>query len=590
MNVLLIVRFFLISFSKTAKLTQTPITMRKLWKLIPADQEAVKTLQEELKIHPVFCQLLVQRGIKTYDEAKAFFRPNLLYLHDPFLMKDMDLAIDRIEKAIVNKEKVLLYGDYDVDGTTSVALMHTFLVKYLHDLDYYIPDRYKEGYGVSMAGIDYAKQNGITLIIAIDCGITANSQVKTAKNLGIDFIICDHHLPKEELPEAVAVLDPKRSDCEYPFKELSGCGIAFKLVQAFVEKNDLSQSKLWESLDLVAVSIACDIVPIVGENRILAHYGLKQLNETNKIGLKALIHESGREKPLSISDVVFGLGPMINAAGRLADAHTAVHLMLSENKYVAYDNARTLKRRNEKRKELDTIIGEEIKMLFKQQSNWESFKSVVLFQPHWHKGVIGIAASRVVEHFNRPAVILTESNGVAVGSARSLRGFNIYQALQECSDLLENFGGHAYAAGLTLEIGNVNDFTKRFEEIAAKQLKKEQLTPQVDISAILDLKDISSAFWNILRQFAPFGPGNRSPVFATKDVTDIGYSKLLHGNHLKLAVKQNGSDNFYGIAFKRGDEFEKVKTKKPFHICYKIEENNWKEKSYLQLMIKDLKF
>jgi single-stranded-DNA-specific exonuclease len=564
--------------------------MKKTWKPIPTDLEEVKTLQKELKIHPIFCQLLVQRNIKTYDDARRFFRPNLAYLHDPFLMKDMSIALERIEAAILNKEKVLLYGDYDVDGTTSVALMYNFFVKYLHDIDYYIPDRYKEGYGISFAGIDYAKQNGISLIIAIDCGITATNQVKTAKNLGIDFIICDHHLPKEKLPNAVAVLDPKRADCEYPFKELSGCGIAFKLVQAFIEKNELPTKKLWESLDLVAISIACDIVPMIDENRILAHYGLQQLNTTNKVGLQASIHESGRKTPLSINDLVFGLGPLINAAGRLADAHTAVHLMLSENKYVAYDNARTLKRRNEKRKELDLLIGEEAKILFKQDPNWENQKSIVLFQPHWHKGVIGIAASRVAEHFNRPAIILTESNGLVVGSARSIRGFNIHHAIQECADLLENFGGHTHAAGLSLELENLDAFTQRFEMIAANNLSVSQLISEVGISGILDLKEITPAFWNILKQFAPFGPGNRSPIFATKNVEDIGYSKLIHGNHLKLAIKQKNSENYYGIAFKRGNEFEKVKAKKPFHICYKIEENNWREKSYMQLLIKDLKF
>jgi single-stranded-DNA-specific exonuclease len=565
--------------------------MRKLWKLTPTNEEEVKALQKELKIHPVFCQLLVQRGIKTFEEAKYFFRPNLMFLHDPFLMKDMEVALERIEKAILNKEKVLLYGDYDVDGTTSVALMHTFFSKYLHDIDYYIPDRYKEGYGVSMAGIDYAKQNGISLIIAMDCGITATTQVKTAKNLGIDFIICDHHLPKEKLPEAVAILNPKRSDCTYPFKELSGCGVVFKLVQAFVDRNDLPRKQLWDLLDFVVISIACDIVPIVDENRILAYYGMEKLNTSNnRIGIKALINESGRKLPLSISDIVFGIGPLVNAAGRLADAHTAVHLMLCDNKYVAYENARTLKNRNERRKEMDLLIGEEVKMLFKQLDDWEKRKSIVFFQPHWHKGVIGIAASRVAEHFNRPAIILTESNGLAVGSARSIRGFDIHEAIEQCSDLLENFGGHTFAAGLSMEIENVDKFAQRFESIASEHLTEEQLVHQVDISAILDLKDITPAFWNILRQFAPFGPGNRSPVFATKNVEDIGYSKLLHGNHLKLAIKQNGSDNFYGIAFKRGDDLEKVKTKQPFHICYKIEENNWKEKSYLQLMIKDLKY
>jgi len=564
--------------------------MKKRWKLIPTDESEVRQLQEALKIHPIFCQLLVQRGIKTFEEAKSFFRPELSHLHDPFLMKDMEAALLRLEKAIQDEERILLYGDYDVDGTTSVALLYSFLKNHHSKLDYYIPDRYKEGYGISMQGIDFAKQNGISLIIAMDCGIKANKQVEKAKTLGIDFIICDHHLPEGQLPRAAAVLDPKRPDCAYPYKELSGCGVAFKLAQAFVQKNELPFETLTELLDFLVISIASDIVPMTGENRVLAFYGLKKLNRTQRPGLKALIAESQRLAPLNINDIVFGLGPMINAAGRLADAQQAVRLMLSNEKHLAFENARILNQRNEKRKEYDLLIAEEAKMLFRQFSGWQNRKSIVLYQPHWHKGIVGIAASRLVEQFHRPTIILTESNGMAVGSARSIRGFNVYEALKGCDDLLVNFGGHFYAAGMTLESERVSSFRERFESIVSETIEPEMLTPEVEISTLLSLKEITPKFWRILKQFAPFGPGNRSPVFASKNVQDIGYSKLLKGNHLRLSVKQGDSSPIYGVAFGRGDAFEKVRTRKPFHICYKLEENNWEGRQSIQLMVKDLKF
>ncbi|RMG77843.1 MAG: single-stranded-DNA-specific exonuclease RecJ, partial [Bacteroidetes bacterium] len=394
--------------------------MRKQWNLLPADETEVKNLQQALRIRTVFCRLLVQRGIKTYEAAKGFFRPSLSDLHDPFLMKDMAKAVERIELAILRKEKVLLYGDYDVDGTTSVALMLSFFAQYLPNLDYYLPDRYKEGYGVSDAGIAYAQKRGISLIIAMDCGINAVRQVALANRLGIDFIICDHHLPKVECPPAVAILNPKQTDCAYPFKELSGCGVAFKLVQAFIRKNKRAEQQLWELLDFVVLSIACDIVPMVGENRVLAFYGLRRLNQTRRIGLQSLIAASRRPLPLNISDVVFGLGPLINAAGRLADAHTAVKLMLSQNDYIAREYAEVLQNRNARRKDLDVLIGEEAKSLFKQTPDQENRNTVVLFQPHWHRGMLGIAASRVAEYFHRPTIILTESEGKAVGSGRTI--------------------------------------------------------------------------------------------------------------------------------------------------------------------------
>jgi len=561
--------------------------MKKRWNLLSADPTIVQHLQDVLKIHPIFCQLLVQRGISNFDEARQFFRPSLEQLHDPFLMQDMNKAINRVTEAIHQEEKVLLFGDYDVDGTTSVALMFSFLKKYHKNLDYYIPDRYKEGYGVSIAGIDYAQQNGVTLIIAMDCGIKANDKVKYAKEKGIDFIICDHHLPEGELPPAIAVLDPKRKDCKYPYKELSGCGITFKLAQAFVEQNNLGESQLLELLDLVVISIACDIVPMLGENRTLAFLGLQQLNETKRVGLLSLIEMSNRQFPLNVNDIVFGLGPMINAAGRLADARQAVELLLSENKIAAKENAQKLYQRNQLRKEFDQQIVQEAKMLIDKNVYFENQKSVVLYQPHWHKGIVGIAAARIVEAHHRPTIILTESNGLAVGSARSVKGFNIHDAIKKCESVLLNFGGHAHAAGLSLEIEQVYVFREKFEEVVQETIEDKTLVPEIDITAILDLENITPQFWNILKQFAPFGPQNRNPVFVTKNVKDSGFSRLLKGNHLKLSLQQKESKVINGIAFGLGDFFPNVQNKS-FHICYTINENNWNGKKDLQLNVKDL--
>ncbi len=562
--------------------------MKKRWNLLSSDPAIVQHLQDVLKIHPVFCQLLAQRGVSNFEEARQFFRPSLEQLHDPFLMQDMDKAINRLTNAIHQNEKVLLFGDYDVDGTTSVALMFSFLKKYHKNLDYYIPDRYKEGYGVSIAGIDYAQQNGVTLIIAMDCGIKANEKVKYAKEKGIDFIICDHHLPEGELPPAVAVLDPKREDCKYPYKELSGCGITFKLVQAFVEQNNLEHTQLLELLDLVVISIACDIVPMLGENRTLAFLGLQQLNETKRVGLLSLIEMSKRQLPLNINDIVFGIGPMINAAGRLADARQAVELLLSKNEMVAKENAQKLYQRNQRRKEFDQQIVQEAKMLIDKNVYFNDQKSIVLFQPHWHKGIVGIAAARIVEAHHRPTIILTESNGLAVGSARSVRGFNIHDAIKKCESVLLNFGGHAHAAGLSLEVEQVYSFREKFEEVVRETIKEKTLIPEIDITAALELKNITPQFWNILKQFAPFGPQNRNPVFATKNVKDTGFSRLLKGNHLKLSMQKEASNIWNGIAFGLGDFFPDIQNQS-FHICYTINENNWNGKKDLQLNVKDIK-
>ncbi|MCF8246500.1 MAG: single-stranded-DNA-specific exonuclease RecJ [Saprospiraceae bacterium] len=564
--------------------------MRKRWTLLPADEAVVSHLQQVLKINPIFCRLLAQRGISTYDGAKTFFRPEWSHLHDPFLMKGMEAAVACLQRALQADEKILLYGDYDVDGTTSVALMYQFLSGHRAKLDFYIPNRYREGYGVSMAGIDHAIAEGTKLIIAMDCGVNAREQVAKAKSHGIDFIICDHHLPDGSLPDAIAVLDPMRPDCPYPFKGLSGCGVAFKLAQAFLQKNNLPDTELHPLLDLLVLSIAADIVPMIGENRVLAHLGLQYLNRSSRPGISALLELSGRQRPLSISDLVFGLAPLINAAGRLADADQAVKLLLSADKTVAADNARVLLLRNQLRKEHDQQIQDEAIRLFDAKPDKDARRSVVLFQPDWHKGVIGIAAARMVERFHRPAILLTESNGMAVGSARTVPGFNIYEAIKTCEDLLTNFGGHAHAAGLTMPLDAVPVFQERFEEVVRNSITEEQQVPEVEVSATLDLNEITPGFWRILKQFAPFGPGNRSPVFVTKKVMDTGYSKLLKGTHLRLSLKQAGAPTAIGMAFGMGEHFARISSKKPFHVAYKIEEEQWQGKAYLRLMVKDFWF
>ncbi len=571
-------------------LNQSTPNMRKRWTLVPVDEAATNHLQQVLNINPVFCRLLVQRGIKTFDQAKTFFRPDLTQLHDPFLMEDMDKAVERIEQAISQKEKILLYGDYDVDGTTCVALMHHFLSAHYDQLDYYIPNRYSEGYGISKQGIDFAAANGFSLIVAMDCGIRAAEKVAYAKSLGIDFIICDHHLPEGELPAAVAVLDPMRRECQYPFKGLSGCGVVFKLAQAFTQKSDLPEAPLFNLLDILVLSIAADIVPMTGENRTLAYFGLEKLNTSKRLGIQALIEKSRRSKPLTISDIVFGLAPMLNAAGRLDDAKLAVKLLLTNNPTESADHARLLHHQNELRKEHDFHILREAKKKFEATPGFAERKSILLFDEHWHKGVVGIAAARMVEQFHKPTVLLTKSNGMATGSARSVPGFNIYEAIKSCDGLLTNFGGHDHAAGMTLPVENVPAFQERFEKAVAEMIADEILLPELKLSAILDLKEIDFKFWNILKQFAPFGPGNRSPVFATKNVYDSGHSRLLKGNHVKVAVKQNDSVPIYGIAFGKGDDFSKIKSKKPFHIAYKIEEENWQNEKTLRLMVRDFWF
>lgn len=559
------------------------------WNFLTSDETTAKYLHDVLGIDPLFCQLLSQRGVTTFEETRHFFRPSLADLHNPFLMKDMDAAVQRLDVALQRGERILLYGDYDVDGTTSVALMYAFLSSFYRNIDYYLPDREKEGYGVSLASVEYARETGATLVIAMDCGIKAHDAVTRAKSYGIDFIVCDHHLPEGDLPDAVANLDPKRPDCPYPYKELSGCGIAFKFAQAFALHSNTPPEELDDLLDLVAVSIACDIVPMTGENRILARYGLQRLNRSPRVGLWALIKHINRPHPLTVTDLVFGLGPLINAAGRLGDAREAVRLMLSADRNSALDNAGTLVHRNRERREVDYAMADDARRRFTDLPDWETRKSIVLFSPDWHKGIIGIAASRMTEAFHRPSVILTESNNRAVGSARSVPGFDLYEALQHCEDLFFSYGGHAHAAGMQMPVENVAAFAERFEHIASQNIAPEAENPVLDISAKIRLDDITPKFWRTLRQFEPFGPHNRNPVFWAQGVVDTGRSKFLDNNHVRLALRQHdGQKVVTGIGFGLGEAFAKIKDR-PFDIAFNLREDQWRGESVLALQAKDFR-
>ena len=574
----------------------------KRWKIKEsAPAEVIERLSKDVKVSPIIANLLWQRGVNTYDEAKLFFRPQLEHLHDPFLMKDMDKAIARIEKAIQNKEKILIYGDYDVDGTTSVALVYSFFKNFPLPagegqgeglLDYYIPDRYKEGYGISTAGIDYAAENGISLIIALDCGIKAIDKVDYANKKNIDFIICDHHLPGDSIPKAVAVLDPKRKDCNYPYKELSGCGIGFKLVQAFAQKNNIPVTELEQYLDLTAISIAADIVPITGENRILAFYGLKHINASPRPGIRAMLEMTKMKRELTITDIVFVIGPRINAAGRMESGKKAVEMLISSTPEHAIEAGNYLDKNNSDRRDLDIYTTQQALAMIEESSILQTKKTTVLFDPNWHKGVIGIVASRLTETYYRPTIMLTQSNGVVSGSARSVKDFDVYEAISACSDLLEQFGGHKYAAGLTLKPENVKAFQNKFEEIVSATITEEMLIPEIEIDAKIKLTDITPGFYNILKQFGPFGPGNMNPIFMTKNVTDRGVASIIGKNHLKmelLPLVKGDKGGFAAIAFGMSEHFEYVAKKNPFTICYHINEQEWEGKTYLQLQVKDLK-
>ena len=554
----------------------------------------IKQLSEALNVDNVIANLLVQRGIKSYDEAKAYFRPQISSLHDPFLMKDMKLAVERLETAIRNNENILIYGDYDVDGTTSVAMVYSFLWKRYQNLDYYIPDRFSEGYGISYKGIDFAHENNYSLIIALDCGIKAVDKIDYAKDKNIDFIICDHHKPGKKIPKAAAVLDPKQSKCKYPFKELSGCGVGFKLLHAYSQNNDITFEELATYLDLVAVSIASDIVPIVGENRVLAYHGLKQLNTNPRTGLRAIIKIAGIEgKEIVINDLVFKIGPRINAAGRIESGIKAVDLLSTDDEKIALEIGEKINSYNINRKDIDESITQEALKIISEDEALKNKKTTVLYNPGWHKGVIGIVASRLIRNYYRPTIILTESNGLATGSARSVSEFDVYKAISECSDLLENFGGHTYAAGVTLKIENVPAFQEKFEKVVSKTIKPEQLIPKINVDAKITLKDINPKFCRILKQFQPFGPENMKHVFVTENVADYGYGRIVGrtNEHLKLDLIEKDKSNVYysAIAFQQAQHFDSIKDKLPFNVCYSIEENVYNGKTSLQLKIKDIK-
>lgn len=564
--------------------------MEKRWaEHFVADTEAVEKLAEELNIDRILAQLLVSRGVTTFEEAKNFFRPELSHLHDPFLMKGMREAINRIAKAIERNENILIYGDYDVDGTTSVALVYSFFKELHSNITYYIPDRYKEGYGISLQGIDYAADNNISLIIALDCGIKAVEKIEYAKEKNIDFIICDHHLPGDIVPDAVAVLDPKRVDCNYPYKELSGCGLGFKLIQAYAQTHNLPFSSVEKYLDLVVVSIASDIVPITGENRVLAYYGLKKLNTNPCKGLKALIELSGKSDDFTITDIVFSIGPRINAAGRIDDAKHAVKLLIASSAQIAEDAGFIINLKNAERKEFDLSITEQALSMIDNSPEMLNRKSTVVYDENWHKGVIGIVASRLTEKYYRPTVVLTRSNGHIAGSARSIVGYDLYEALCECSDLLEQFGGHKYAAGLTMKPENVEAFSNRFEQVVSASITEEMLVQEIVVEKSIELKDITPKFFRILKQFAPFGPQNMAPVFMTKGVNSYGYGSIVGNNHLKMSIRQKDSQVFECIAFGFGDFLEKINRGTPFDVCYSIDENIWKDRRSIQLNIKGIR-
>lgn len=558
------------------------------------EKEQRDKLAAELELDPVISLLLVRRGLKTAAEVKKFFKPSLNDLEDPFLMPDMDKAVKRLNKALGEKEKILIYGDYDVDGTTAVSLVYKYLRVYTSNLDYYIPDRYDEGYGISTKGIDYAAEQGVTLIISLDCGIKAIDKIEYAKGKGIDFIICDHHLADDVLPDAVAVLDAKREDSRYPYEHLSGCGVGFKFMQAFAADNGFPFSELEKLLELTAVSIASDIVPITGENRILAYYGLKQINSNPSLGLKGIIDVCGLSgKEITISDIVFKIGPRINASGRMMNGREAVELLLAKNSKVAKQKSENINQYNEERRELDKKITDEANAIISSIENNEDNKAIIVYNPAWHKGVIGIVASRLTEKYYRPAVVLTKSSELITGSARSVSNFDIYKVVESCRDLLENFGGHTYAAGLSLKEENLQRFKERFQQIAAQEIVPEQLVPQIDIDAVLDLKQINAKFMSDLKKMSPFGPENHKPVFCTHGVQDYGTSKLVgrEQEHIKLEIidSKSASSPIHGIAFGMSRFNAHIKQMKPFDICYTIEENTYNGNTTLQLMIKDIR-
>ena len=582
-----------------------PIERR--WVVKPqGDPGTVAELAAALEVSPVLANLLVQRGIANADAARAFFNPQLEDLHDPFLMKDMERAVERIERAVRDGESIMVYGDYDVDGTTAVALVYKFLRKIGHqNLSFYIPDRYTEGYGISVKGIDHAARKGVSLVIALDCGIKATEKVDYAKSKGVDFIICDHHLPAEEIPRAVAVLDPKRTDCNYPFDELSGCGVGFKLVQAYTMRNGIPFAEIEGLLDLLVVSIASDIVPLTGENRILAHYGLKRLNDRPSKGLQSIIKICGLDKhKITIDDIVFKIGPRINAAGRMrmdendenaapSGGHAAVELLVEIHESAAKEFGKLIDSFNRDRKSIDRNVTQEAHDYIENNPELKRRKSTVIYNPKWMKGIVGIVASRLIETYYRPTVVLTMSNGYVTGSARSVPGFDLYQAVESCSDLLENFGGHMYAAGLTMKPEHVEEFTRRFNDYVERNIDPDMLIPQVDIDSELLFSDITPSFRHDLNRFQPFGPGNAAPVFATFGAINHGEAKLVgaEGEHLRMDLMQRQKPNttIQTIAFQQPSHYEWVAGGRPIDVCYQIVENHYRGSVTTQLRIKDIK-
>ena len=574
---------------------KTIYKMNHKWNYQPPSQEqteAAKALAKETGINPVLCKLLLERGITSAAEAKRFFRPQLSELHDPFLMKDMSIAVERLNQAMGKKERILVYGDYDVDGTTAVALVYKFLQQFYSNIDYYIPDRYNEGYGVSVKGVDYAYETGVKLIIVLDCGIKAVEEIAYAKEKGIDFIICDHHVPDDVLPPAVAILNAKRPDATYPYEHLSGCGVGFKFMQAFALNNGIEFNQLTPLLDLVAVSVASDIVPIMGENRVLTYHGLKQLNSNPSVGLKAIIDICGlSEKEITVGDIVFKIGPRINASGRIQNGKEAVELLIEKDFSSALEKANLINQYNETRKDLDKTMTEEANHIVDSLEGLADRRTIVIYNEAWHKGVIGIVASRLTEIYYRPAVVLTRTDNLATGSARSVSGFDVYKAIENCRDLLENFGGHTYAAGLSMKVENVEEFTQRFETYVSEHILPEQTSAVIDIDAEIDFRDITPKFHADLKKFNPFGPDNHKPVFCTHNVYDYGTSKVVGRDqeHIKLELVDNKSNNVMnGIAFGQSSQARYIKTKRSFDICYTIEENTHK-RGEVQLQIEDIK-
>lgn len=561
---------------------------QKRWRIQQADGARKAALQEALRIHPILCDILAQRGINTFEGAKSFFRPQLSDLHDPWLMKDMDKAVARVLRAFSAQEKILVFGDYDVDGTTAVACMYQF-IKNLHEpTEFYIPHRYREGYGVSKAGIDFAHENGYTLIISLDCGIKSVDLIAYAASLGIDFIVCDHHLPDEVLPKAVAILNPKQKDCPYPYKELCGCGVGFKLMTALAQQLHLPESIVHDYLDLVATAIAADIVPITGENRVLAYFGLKKANENPNCGIKALSILSNFQDKLHITNLVFMIAPRVNAAGRMDDARKAVLMFVSDSLEEAMTWAEQLHTDNKDRREADSSITEEALALIQGDEVLLKRKSTVLFQPHWHKGVVGIVASRLIDHYYRPTIVLTQSGEYVAGSARSVSGFNVYEAIHQCKDLLLGYGGHFYAAGMTLAPGNVDAFCKRFEEVVEASIHPELLIPEIVVDAEIQFKDIRWPFFEILCQMEPFGPENMTPTFLARRVVNSGYSKVVKEAHLRFVVKQEGV-SLTGIGFGMADKWPIVQSGQPFDMVFKIDVNEWNGEKNLQLKVIDIR-